>query len=84
MDLGEDFGIDCELKINRQQFNELCRPLLLRTISIIKTTLENAKTSADQINEVIGSYYLHLFFVVMAQKLCFFIENYTLFSAQKY
>ena len=58
MDLGEDFGIDGELKINRQQFNELCRPLLLRTVSIVKRALKNANISVEQINEVIASYYI--------------------------
>ena len=65
MDLGEDFGIDGELKINRQQFNERCRPLLLRTISIVKRALKNANISVEQINEVIDFWFLLFTFVFL-------------------
>ena len=65
MDLGEDFGIDGELKINRQEFNELCFPLLLRTISIVKRALKNANISVEQINEVIDFWFLLFTFVFL-------------------
>ena len=68
MYLGEDFGIDGKLQINRQQFNERCRPLLLRTISIVKRALKNANISVEQINEVIASFYLQLFFLCFRLK----------------
>ena len=52
MFLGNELNIEDTLILNRKQFDELCRPLIMRSIAIVKRALENAKISADQIDEV--------------------------------
>ena len=46
-------GIDFEMKITREKFEELNRELFEQTIQIVKGCLQDAKMSAEQIDDVV-------------------------------
>ena len=41
-----------ELSISRKEFNDICRPLIMRSVEIAGRTLKNSDCTAGQIDEV--------------------------------
>ena len=41
-----------ELSISRKEFNDICRPLIMRSVEIVGRTLKNSDCTAEQIDEV--------------------------------